>query len=151
LIERGRARSRFGAMGPRAGGGPIQLGDDFGKFILVTRHAISMTLQNRHASLRYAEKVAADKQFVCARSYAALHPHVSTFLQSASAQETLLIAPSRGAADDLARQCCSAGVMGLHRMTLNQLAAELATPAMADEAKAPASRLAMQAICARVA
>jgi ATP-dependent helicase/nuclease subunit B len=39
----------------------------------------------------------------------------------------------------------------LHRMTLNQLAAALATPRMVAEGKAPASRLAMEAMSARVA
>src|SRR6202047_3685280 len=87
---------------------------------------------------------------ICSRSYSALLPRIAEFLQSASS-EVLLLAPSKGAADDLARRCCPAGALGLHRMTLNQLAAALATPRMIAERKAPASRLAMEAMSARVA
>ncbi len=89
-------------------------------------------------------------KLVCSRSYSALFPPIAEFLQSASS-EVLLLAPSKGAADDLARRCCPAGALGLHRMTLNQLAAALATPRMVAEGKAPASRLAMEAMSARVA
>src|SRR5580704_4695621 len=87
---------------------------------------------------------------ICARSYATLFPRIAEFLQSVST-EVLVLAPSKGAADDLARRCCPAGALGLHRMTLNQLAAALATPRLVAEGKAPASRLAMEAMSARVA
>src|SRR3954463_15566543 len=66
------------------------------------------------------------------------------------APEALLIAPTRGAADDFARSCCPAGVLGLHRMTLNQLAAAPAAPQLVAEGRAPASRLGVEAIAARV-
>jgi ATP-dependent helicase/nuclease subunit B len=92
----------------------------------------------------------ASPKLICSRSYSALLPRIAEFLQSASS-EVLLLAPSKGAADDLARRCCPAGALGLHRMTLNQLAAALATPRMVAEGKAPASRLAMEAMSARVA
>src|SRR5205814_4540181 len=73
------------------------------------------------------------------------------FLRSlGGASEVLLIAPSKGAADDLARRCSPSGVLGLHRMTLNQLAAAAATPRLVAEGKAPASRLSVEAIAARV-
>ena len=71
------------------------------------------------------------------------------FLQSCGG-EVLLLAGSRGAADDLARRCAQFGVLGLHRMTLNQLAAALATPGLVAEGKAPASRLSVEAIAARI-
>jgi len=92
----------------------------------------------------------ASPKLICSRSYSALLPRIAEFLHSTSS-EVLLLAPSKGAADDLARRCCPAGALGLHRMTLNQLAAVLATPRMVAKGKAPASRLAMEAMSARVA
>ena len=62
-----------------------------------------------------------------------------------------MLAPSRGAADDFARLCCPSGILGLHRATWRQLAAELSTPGLVAAGKAPASRLATEAICARAA
>ena len=91
-------------------------------------------------------------KLVCCRSCAAALAPVAEFLQAGGAAAgTLLIAPSRGAADDLARQCSPAGALGLYRMTLHQLAAELAAPGMAAEGRTPISRLASEAMCARVA
>src|SRR5437588_12173511 len=86
---------------------------------------------------------------ICARSYATLFPRIAEFLQSVPS-EVLVLAPSKGAADDLARRCAPAGALGLHRMTLNQLAAAAATPSLVEEGKAPASRLSVEAIAARV-
>src|SRR5438477_8350604 len=90
-------------------------------------------------------------RLIVASSYTAFVEPVGEFLRSLdSGSEALLIAPSRGAADDLARRCCAGGILGLHRMTLNQLAAGLATPRMVAEGKAPASRLGIEAMVARV-
>ena len=88
-------------------------------------------------------------RLIVAHSYIQFIEPVADFLQSIDG-EALLIAPSRGAADDLARRCCPAGRLGLHRMTLHQLAAGLATPRMVAGGKAPASRLGVEAMVARV-
>jgi hypothetical protein len=90
------------------------------------------------------------RKLIYARSYSPFLAPVTEFLNSTHA-EILLLAPSKGAADDFARRCCPAGVLGLHRMTLNQLAAALATPRLVAAGKAPASRLGMEALSARVA
>ncbi|MEM7356471.1 MAG: 3'-5' exonuclease, partial [Acidobacteriota bacterium] len=67
------------------------------------------------------------------------------------ANEALILASSRGAADDLLRLSCRAGggLFGVHRSTIRQLAAELATPAMAQTGLAPVSGLGIEALAAR--
>src|SRR5438128_12439030 len=66
-------------------------------------------------------------RLLISHSYVALARAIGEFLRSLDgASEVLLIAPSKGAADDLARRCSPSGVLGLHRMTLNQLAAAAA-------------------------
>src|SRR5713101_6928077 len=90
-------------------------------------------------------------RLLISHSYAAFARQAGEFLHSLDgASEVLLIAPSKGAADDLVRRCSPSGVLGLHRMTLNQLAASAATARMVAEGKAPASRLGVEAIAARV-
>ena len=63
--------------------------------------------------------------------------------------ESTVIAPSHSAGEELAH--LSGGVAGLHRLTLVQLAVDLARPAMADLGLAPLSALGLEALCARVA
>ncbi len=100
---------------------------------------------------RFATLDCLSHRLLIARSYATFARLVGEFLRSFDgASEALLIAPTKGAADDLARRCSPSGVLGLHRMTLNQLAASAATPRMVAEGKAPASRLGVEAIAARV-
>src|SRR4051812_1460863 len=90
-------------------------------------------------------------RLIVSDTYADFVEPASDFLRSlGAASEALLIAPTRGAADDFARICCPSGALGLHRMTLNQLAAGLATPRLVAEGLAPASRLGVEAIAARV-
>src|SRR5437867_5918398 len=90
-------------------------------------------------------------RLIVSHSYATFIEETGAFLRSLDgAPEALLIAPTKGAADDLARRCARSGFLGLHRMTLNQLAAALATPRMTAEGKAPASRLSVEAIAARI-
>src|SRR5260221_3690043 len=103
-----------------------------------------------HASaIRYAGSLS--HRLLIERSYATFARLTGEFLRSLDgASEVLLIASSKGAADDLARRCSPSGALGLHRMTLNQLAASAATPRMVAEGKAPASRLGVEAIAARV-
>ncbi|MEM7582281.1 MAG: PD-(D/E)XK nuclease family protein [Acidobacteriota bacterium] len=65
--------------------------------------------------------------------------------------EVLLLAPARGAVDDLLREACAAGsgLFGVHRTTPSQLAAELATPRLADAGLGPVSGLGIEALAAR--
>ena len=64
--------------------------------------------------------------------------------------EVLIIGATRAAADEFARSMGADGSLGLRRLTLVQLAAELATPSMADRGLAPVTRLGAEAIAARV-
>ncbi len=70
----------------------------------------------------------------------------------ATGSEILVLAPYRGAADDLLREVCAAGsgLFGVHRATPTQLAAELATPRMAAAHLGPLSGLGVEALAARV-
>ena len=61
----------------------------------------------------------------------------------------LVLAPSRGAADDFLRVHSRKGVIGAHGMTLSQLAAALASTEMANRGLAPISRLSQEALAAR--
>lgn len=65
-------------------------------------------------------------------------------------REVLLLGAAKSAADEFARTLGGTGALGLHRITLVQLATDLAARRMADNGFAPASRLARQAIAARV-
>jgi hypothetical protein len=90
-------------------------------------------------------------RLIVAHSYEAFIEPAADFLRSVGAtSEAILLAPTRGAADDLARRACPKGALGLHRMTMHQLAAGFATPRMVAEGKAPASRLSVEALMARV-
>ena len=66
-------------------------------------------------------------------------------------QEVLVLAPTRGAADDLLRRFAprGRGLFGVHRLTLPQLAADLATSVLAADARAPMTALASEALAAR--
>ena len=64
--------------------------------------------------------------------------------------EVLIVGATRAAADEFARSVGADGSLGLRRLTLVQLAAELATPSMADRGLAPVTRLGAEAIAARV-
>ncbi len=63
----------------------------------------------------------------------------------------LVLAPSRGAADDFVRACSRklGGMWGVHRMTLAQLASAFATDQLAALGRAPVSRLGVEALAAR--
>ena len=62
--------------------------------------------------------------------------------------ETLVLAPTLGAAEDLLR-ATGLGLLGIHRMTVLQVAADLATAAMAAQGLAPVRGLALEALAAR--
>ena len=65
--------------------------------------------------------------------------------------ERLVIAPTRSAADDFLRRFVPGenGLFGLHRLTPLQLAAELATPRLAADARTPLTALGGEALVAR--
>lgn len=75
------------------------------------------------------------------------------FLLRFAAEEPLLIAPTRGAADDLLRLAvladAGAGLFGGTRLTLGQAAVEIAAPELARRGLAPCSGLALEALVAR--
>lgn len=63
--------------------------------------------------------------------------------------EILIVGATRTAADEFVRALPVAGTFGLHRLTLTQLAVALASARMAEDGLAPATRLALEAVCAR--
>ncbi len=65
-----------------------------------------------------------------------------------AAEACLLLAPTRGAAEDLLRDS-GLGLLGVHRLTLPQLAADLATRRLAEQRKVPVRGLALEALAAR--
>ncbi len=91
------------------------------------------------------------RRVVRSNSCAALIEEAGEFLRTASGgSELVVLAPTRGAADDLARAACRGGFFGLHRMTLTGLAVTLAGRALAGRDVAPLSRLSAEAMAARV-
>ncbi|MEE8523219.1 MAG: PD-(D/E)XK nuclease family protein [Thermoanaerobaculia bacterium] len=66
-------------------------------------------------------------------------------------REILIVAPTRAAAADFVRRACPrrAGLFGIHRATLKQLAADLATRALAGHGWAPVTALGSEALAAR--
>jgi len=67
--------------------------------------------------------------------------------------DVLIVAASRGAADDLARSIAvtRGATIGLHRFSFTQLAARLAAPILANQQLAPSTYLATEAVAARAA
>lgn len=64
--------------------------------------------------------------------------------------EALIVAASRAAADELVWRAADRGFLGIHRLTLTQLAAAVAAERIAAQGLAPLSRLAVEALAARV-
>ena len=86
----------------------------------------------------------ASRRTEAARAWLEMRRESSSFGGSGA----LILAPSRGAADDLLR-ASGAGWLGIQRLTLSRLAAELATPALARHDVAPVRGLALEALAAR--
>src|SRR5271154_477504 len=63
-------------------------------------------------------------------------------------QEVLAVTPTHSAGEQLAHQ--RSGSAGLHRLTMIQLASDLARPAMADLGLAPVTPLGLEAVAARI-
>lgn len=84
-----------------------------------------------------------------------IHSHSHRALQGAGAaflaqhRRVLIVAPSRGAADDFVRAYAGAAVAGIERTTLTTLAAQLSM-AKLEPGERPASRLAFEALTARI-
>jgi CRISPR/Cas system-associated exonuclease Cas4 (RecB family) len=85
-----------------------------------------------------ADRLAAARDLLLARA-----PHT----------QAVLVGPTRGAADDLARAVASRlpATLGLQRFSLTQLAARSAIVALAQEGRTPSTRLGAEAVAARAA
>jgi len=80
-----------------------------------------------------------------------LQDAAAEFLASLGRQsEILVLAHTRGAADDFIRTACRSGFLGVHRMTLTALAVELAQAPMARDGLAPLGGLSAEAMVARI-
>ena len=65
--------------------------------------------------------------------------------------EVLIVGATHAAGDEFVRSAAPGGAFGLHRMTLTQAARSIAARAMAEAGLSAATRLAMEAVAARVA
>ena len=91
------------------------------------------------------------RRLVQSASYAVLLDRAAEFLASLKGHaEVLVLAQSRGAADDFARASCGAGLVGVHRMTLTGLAVDLAEGPLARAGLTPVGALGAEAMVARV-
>lgn len=90
------------------------------------------------------------RRLIHSMSTAAATAVAAEWLNAGSGSEVLVLAATRAAADEFVRRAVKDGVLGVHRMTIAQLAAELATEPMAKRELAPVSRLGMEALAARV-
>jgi RecB family exonuclease len=97
------------------------------------------------------------RHLVQSSSYAVLLDAAGEFLDSLlhsseDYPEILILAQSRGAADDFARQCCQtgAGLLGAHRTTLTGLGVDLAEAPLAHAGLSPLSGLSTEAMVARI-
>ena len=78
--------------------------------------------------------------------------HAATFLRDASPdQDVLVVAASRGAADDLARRAATrrGATVGWHRFSVLQLAARLSLDQLAARGRLPGSPLGAEAVASR--
>ena len=93
------------------------------------------------ASLRIIESSEASRRLEEARAW----------LLARGERGAVIVAASRGAADDLARAVALArgGAVGLHRFSFAQLAAHLAAPLLTARGIAPATWIGSEAVAAR--
>jgi ATP-dependent helicase/nuclease subunit B len=92
--------------------------------------------------LRIVQSTAADLRLSAARTFIASH---------LATGPAIVVSASRGSADDFARAIAAGrpATFGLHRFSLTQLAARLASPVLAAEGLAPATYLGSEAVAAR--
>lgn len=95
--------------------------------------------------VRVAESSSTELRLSEARSFIKTHAR--------DLRDVLVVGGSRGAADDLVRGIASeqGATIGLHRFSLTQLAARIASPALAAGGCAPATWLGSEAVAARAA
>lgn len=89
---------------------------------------------------------------VCSPSAAVRLRHAAEFLVGVmSESQVLVVAASRGAADDFVRRIAleRGATVGLHRFSLAQVAARIAAPALAARGIGPSSALGTDAVAAR--
>jgi ATP-dependent helicase/nuclease subunit B len=100
-----------------------------------------------HHAVRIIESAAAELRVSEARAFVERH------LDADAGLGLLIVAASRGAADDLARTIAASrpATIGLHRFSFTQLAAQLAAPILAARGLAPATYLGSEAVAARAA
>jgi hypothetical protein len=90
------------------------------------------------------------RRLVQSSSYAVLLDSAAEFLASlADHPEVVVLAQTRGAADDFARAACGAGLLGVHRTTLTGLAVDLAEGPLARAGLTPLGGLSAEALVAR--
>lgn len=76
----------------------------------------------------------------------------SAFLREhAGRGQTLVIAPTRAAVDDLVRSCCEPALIGVHRHTLRDLVLRISSDPMNERGLVPVSRLTREALAALAA
>ncbi len=91
------------------------------------------------------------RSFLVSRSSSSLLDRAANFLRAHSRDsETLILGPTRAAANELALAAFDQGCQGVHALTLTQLAAQLAAQSMGRQSLAPISRLGIEALAARV-
>lgn len=93
----------------------------------------------------------AGRQLYRSHSNQDLHRRASALLaQRPRESEFLALAATRSAADDFARANAGEGLLGVHTLTLTQLAAAVAAPELARRGLTPMSLLGLEALAARV-
>ena len=94
-----------------------------------------------------------NRQVVSSSSAATRLTHAGSWLTEHGARGALVVAPSRGAGDELVRKLAAAGCdfFGVHRSTPGLLALELATPQLAAMGRLPLTALSLEALAARAA
>jgi RecB family exonuclease len=90
------------------------------------------------------------RQVLTAPRYEQFREPVVRFIREwARAGQVLVVGAQRAAADEWARAACERSLLGVHRMTLAQLAAALSARATADSGSTPVTRIVVEALAAR--
>lgn len=89
-------------------------------------------------------------QAITSDSYAAFQPEITAFMAKHRRREILMVAAERGAADDVLWATNSLASIGVHRFTLTQVAALMASNYLAERNRKIASSFVSEAIAARV-
>ena len=94
-----------------------------------------------------------NRRAVTSASAAARLAEAGAWLQANVRRGALVVAPSRGAGDELVRGLAAAGCdfFGVHRTTPRLLALEMATPDLAAMGRLPVTPLSTEALAARAA